>query len=75
LRVGIKLLGLFFIATYLGPLLSTFFEFLAAKGGGSRFQSEQTTSDFIFNLVGLGFGYFFCAQTNRVLKTITAIET
>ena len=75
LRVGIKLVGLFLVATYLGPLLSTAFEFVAARGGSSRFVNEQITSDFIFNLVGLGFGYFFCAQTNRVLKTLTAIET
>lgn len=75
LRTGAKLIGVYLIATYLGSLAATVYEFVAVHGGNTHFQSAQVTSDLIASGLGVLVGYFLCCHAARLVKAIEADTT
>lgn len=68
--VGIKLIGLYFLATHLGPMLATIYELLGVKSENPQVSGVQTNSDLIMNGVGLLLAYFLCVKTRWFTKVL-----
>lgn len=70
LSVGIKLIGLYCLATYLGPLIATGYEYLGVKSQNPQVSEVQTNSDLIMNSVGLLLAYFLRVKTKWFTKAL-----
>lgn len=66
-RVLIKVLGLYLLGTYGGPMGATLYEFMAARSANPRVSEVVVNSDLIANGLGLAFAFWFALRTDSVV--------
>jgi hypothetical protein len=70
LGAGIKLVGVYQVSLYLGPLISTGYEYLAVKSSNPGVSSVQTNSDFLYNGAAILIGCLLCTRSAWVVRTL-----
>lgn len=67
-KVGVKLLALYLLGVFAGPLVATLFELAAVRSGNRVFSEVQVLSDLIANGLGVAFAFWLGLRTDRVTR-------
>lgn len=72
LAMGLKLLGVYFISAFVGPLVATIYELLAVRVENPAVSAVQINHDMLLNLVGMAAGFLLCTQTSRIARALNS---
>ncbi len=73
-KILIKLLALYLIGSFGGPMVATLYELLAVRSANTTVSEVQVTSDLIANGVGIAFGLWLGLRTDRVIALFAIDE-